>query len=70
MSEIVPPEPVLHEESESPIALEPAQVEIRILEIAARTDIGGYRTIAATLLAEDRIDVSFMKVKRVLDARK
>ncbi|MDA1128993.1 MAG: hypothetical protein O2913_09875 [Chloroflexi bacterium] len=69
-SKFVAPEGVLHKESASPMALEPAQVDDLIAEIADRPDSGGHRTIAATLFAEDGIKVSHMKVKRVLDARK
>ncbi|MCH8987933.1 MAG: transposase [Chloroflexi bacterium] len=43
-----------------------AQVEARIREVAARPNIGGYRKIAAALLADHGIDVSHMKVQRVL----
>ena len=42
------------------------QVEARIREVAAQPGIGGYRKIAAALLADHGIDVSHMKVKRVL----
>jgi len=52
------PEPVLQQDA--------AQVEARIREVAARPNVGGYRKIAAALLADHGIDVSHMKVKRVL----
>lgn len=52
------PGPVLRQDA--------AQVEARIREVAAQPGIGGYRKIAAALLADHGIDVSHMKVKRVL----
>ncbi len=43
------------------------EVKDRIREVAARPGIGGYRKIAAALLADHGIEVSHMKVKRVLE---
>ena len=53
------PGPVLHQDA--------AQMGQRIREVAARPNIGGYRKIVAALLADHGIDVSHMKVKRVLE---
>ena len=46
--------------------LQREEVETAIRRVAAQPDIGGYRKIAAALLADHGIDVSHMKVKRVL----
>ena len=42
-------------------------MEQRIRQVTARPNVGGYRKIAAALLAEFSIEVSHMKVKRVLE---
>lgn len=60
------PKPVLHQESASPSVKERTQVDDLIGQTAARPDIGGYRKIAAALLSDYGIDVSHMKVQRVL----
>ena len=41
------------------------EVEDQIREVAARPGIGGYRTIASTLLAEFSVAVSHMPAQRM-----
>ena len=59
--------PVLRKNVVPTTILTGAELEDRIREVAALPDIGGYRKIAAALLNEHGVDVSHMKVKRVLD---